>query len=47
MRGRRGYHRTPFLEVQAVQGVCGQGRTGTTSTEFAGEPLMILELSAT
>jgi|RhiMethySRZTD1v2_1073278.scaffolds.fasta_scaffold136512_3 hypothetical protein len=31
----------------ASQGVCGQGRTGTTSTEFAGEPLMILELTAT
>ena len=31
----------------AVIGVCGHGRTGTTSTEFTGEPLMILKLTAT
>jgi hypothetical protein len=31
----------------AVHGVCDHGWIGTTSTEFAGEPLMIFELTAT
>jgi hypothetical protein len=39
-----------FLAVVASadnHGVCSQSWTGTTSIEFAGEPSMIFELTAT